>query len=142
MAWTLPTETPVNYKVYLFRRAGSDVSELEITAYFTNIENLTNYDYNKLFVFDRIAPQVEILGDQRVYNDKVYYYKAVLRDEDSGEYSTTISCNGTAHPNIKVNIVDGKDVVATAITKMFDSVYDVNGNKELFAKKTLLFLYK
>jgi hypothetical protein len=135
IAWTFPEVLPDKYKVYLFRRANEAVSDNDdIARYFQNINNLVRYDYKGLWVFDRISPLVEIIGDQKVYNDKTYYYKAIIRDEDSAEYSEAVSAYGIPHPDIKVNITDGKDVVEQAVSRMFDSVYDVTGKKVVLSK--------
>ena len=132
--WQLPITRPAVYKVYIFKRSRTDVTQLEIDSYFTHITNLTGYNYNGLFVYDNINNEVNALGDYSVLNDTKYYYKAVLRNETTGEYSTTKNANATPHPELKLSVIDGKDIVKTAIEKMLDNIYDRNGNRVQLGK--------
>jgi len=135
ITFDLPATLPTNWKYYMFRRSGTDITQAEIDSYFTNIQNLANFNYNGLFVFDNFNPQDLLLTGSNIYPDykvlskTVYYYKAVIRDEDTGEYSTAISANGTPQSTIKVNIKDGKELVAEAIKKMFDNILNADGKK-------------
>ena len=55
LSWTLPGVLPTNYKVYVFQRSRTDVDQAnDIDRYFTNINDLSNYDYKGCFVFDKI----------------------------------------------------------------------------------------
>lgn len=134
IAWKLPTELPELYKVYLFKRSGRDITDIEILAYFNNLADLSNFAYNGLFVFDKIENQISVIGDLHVFNDTTYYYKALIRDENTGDLSEVLSQHGIPKPTIKVNILDGKDIVCEAIKKMFDSVYNSKGDKVVLSK--------
>ncbi len=130
LLWSLPATLPTNYQVYLFQRSGSDVTQQDIDNYFANINNLTNYNYNGLFVFDQLTnDNITSLAVLQVLNGLKYYYKGVIRDQDTGEYSAAIGGNATPGSSIAVSIKDGKDLVAQVIQKMFDSVTDKSGKK-------------
>lgn len=116
-------------KVYLFRRSGTNVTDQEITDYFTNINNLTNYNYNGLMVFDSLLDSNTALGDFEVRNGTVYYYKAAVRDSVSGLFSFAGAVNGTPNSLLKVNVKDGKEIVKTAIEKMLENIVDRDGRK-------------
>lgn len=133
--WVLPATLPNNYKVYLFKRRGADVDQTnDINRYFTNIADLTNYDYQGLMVFDTLSNNITVLGDYVVLNDSTYYYKAVIRDEDTGDVSTAIGGNATPNSTIITDVLDGKDITAQAIKKTFDSLKDKEGNKVSIGK--------
>jgi len=131
----LPDSLPTNWKFYMFRRSGTDVTQAEIDDYFTNIDNLASFNYNGLFVFDNFDPNdldatgTNVYPDYKVLSKKTYFYKAVVRDETSKEYSTTVNANGVPIQTIKVNIKDGKELVAEAIKKMFDNILNADGKK-------------
>lgn len=116
-------------KVYLFRRSGTNVTDQEITDYFTNINNLTNYNYNGLMVFDSLLDSNTALGDFEVRNGITYYYKAAVRDSVSGLFSFAGAVNGTPNSLLKVNVKDGKEIVKTAIEKMLENIVDRDGRK-------------
>lgn len=115
-------------KIYIFKRSNTDVTNAEIDSYFDNIDDLSAYNYNGLFVFDDLSPVNNAIGDYEVQNGITYYYKAVVRNEQSGDYALAGSVNGVPQKLLKVNVRDGKNIVAKAIEKMFENVIDRNGN--------------
>jgi hypothetical protein len=127
--WTLPTTLPTNYKVYIFQRSQTDVTQEEIDSYFAHIADLSAFVYNGLFVFDKIKNGQEGMGVYEVINGLVYYYKAVIRDETTGEYSATISANATPNADVLVEIYDGKEIVAKTLKKMLDGLKNATGKK-------------
>lgn len=131
--WELPAVLPTNYKVYLFQRSQTDVTQEEIDDYFDNINDLSAFNYNGLFVFDHLKA-TNGLGIYEVINGLVYYYKAVIRDEDSGDYSTTVSANAIPNADVSVDIKDGKDIVAKSLKKMLDGLKNKAGNKVQLSK--------
>ncbi len=130
ISWEYPEVLPTNYKVFLFKRSNQDVTQAEIDGYFTD----SNFVYNGLFVKDDIKSYYIKLADLTVLNDTVYYYKLVIRDEDTKEYSSAVSGHATPQPKFKVNIKDGKKIVATALEKMLDNIYSAQGKKVSLAK--------
>lgn len=142
LLWETPTDRPLNWKVFIFQRKGADVTDDEITSYFTNIDNLTGYNYNGLFVFDKFKSAQDynyIYSNFIVLNDERYYYKAVIRNEDTKEYSTALAANAIPLPTMVVRIRDGKELVAQAIKKLFDAVKNINGDKMLLTRDVTIF---
>ncbi|OGU56270.1 MAG: hypothetical protein A2V66_07215 [Ignavibacteria bacterium RBG_13_36_8] len=134
--WLLPESLPENYKVYIFQRSKTDVDqEQDIERYFENIDNLTNYNYNGLYVIDWLEPAMTALGIYQVKNGLKYYYKAVIRDEDSGDYSESSNANATPDFAVLVNILDGKDMVAKISKKMLDTLSTKEGTKIQLSKE-------
>jgi hypothetical protein len=130
--WQTPADRPLSWKVYIFQRSLTDVSQDEINNYFTHIDDLTGYNYNGLFVFDKFKSTKEdtyIYSNFIVLNDTKYYYKAVIRDETTKEVSAPLSANATPLPTALVRIQDGKDLTAKAIKKLFDAVKNISGDK-------------
>lgn len=127
--WTLPTTLPANYKVYIFQRSQTDVTQAEIDDYFAHIADLSTFTYNGLYVFDKIKNGEAGMGVYEVVNGLVYYYKGVIRDETSGEYSATISAHATPNADMLIEIKDGKDIVAKALKKMIDGLKNKAGLK-------------
>jgi len=132
--WGLPTVLPTNYKVYIFQRSQTDVTPEEIADYFAHIADLSTFVYNGLFVFDKIQNGSEGMGVYEVVNGLVYYYKGVIRDETTGEYSATISAHTTPNADVLVEIHDGKDIVAKTLKKMLDGLKNKAGNKIQLSK--------
>lgn len=137
LLWETSTDRPQNWKVFVFKRKSANVTDEEIADYFEHIDNLTNYAYNGLFVFDKFKPEADysyIYSDFIVLNDQVYYYKAVIRNQETGEYSTPLSAYATPLATILVRIQDGKELVAQAIKKLFDAVKNISGEKALLTR--------
>lgn len=114
-------------KVFVFKRSQNNVSEAEIESYFDNINDLSNFNYNGLFVFDRLARQTSAIGDYEVANDITYYYKAAVRNETTGEYAVAGSVNGIPRNQLKVRVLDGKELVVKAIEKMLENIVNREG---------------
>jgi len=129
ISWKLPEILPDNYKVYVFKRSRTDVTQEEIAKYFANIHQLDNYNYNKLFVWDDLSEHITEVADYQVRNGITHYYKAVLRDETSGEISETVLANAIPGSLILVDILDGKALVAKSLEAMFDSLTNKKGER-------------
>jgi len=129
LSWKLPDELPENFKIYLFQRSKIDITQNEIDQYFSCIANLSNYNYNGLMVFDRLSNKINVISIYQVRNDIQHFYKAVIRDEDTGEYSATISANAIPRTDIIEDIPDTKDMVIKALKKMFDTVKSIDNQK-------------
>ena len=130
--WQLPIASllPTNYQVFLFQRSTSDVSQSDIDSYFSNINNLTNYNYNGLMVWDQLTNNaINAMSVVQVINGLTYFFRGVIRNQDTGEYSLSVGASAVPASIILVNILDGKDIVAKTIEKMFDSVTDKKGRK-------------
>ncbi|MDQ7818671.1 MAG: hypothetical protein RDU14_16720 [Melioribacteraceae bacterium] len=142
LLWETSTTRPTNWKVFIFQRKGANVTDEEIASYFTNIDNLTGYNYNGLFVFDKFKSAQDytyIYSNFIVLNDERYYYKAVIRNQDTEEYSTALSANAIPLPTLIVKIRDGKELVTQAIKKLFDAVKNINGDKMLLTRDITIF---
>ncbi len=113
-------------KVFIFKRSQTNVTDEEIAAYFANIDDLSNFNYNGLFVFDKnITPTTSAIGDYEVANEVTYYYRAAVRL--SGQYSLAGSVSATPRNLVKVNVLDGKQLVVKAIEKMFENIVNRDG---------------
>lgn len=139
LIWETKESRPVNWKIYIFKRSGTNVTQEEIDSYFQSIDDLSDFEYNGLFVFDKFKSETDtayIHPDYIVLNDTPhYYYKAVIRDESTGECSIALAADATAISSITVKIQDGKDLVAKAITKLFDNIKNEAGRKILLSKE-------
>lgn len=127
--WALPSELPSNYKVIVFKRAHEDVDDTEdIGRYFTDglPTNLLNYDYKKCFVTDNIPIEITALADMFTGDGITYYYKAVIYDKDTNEYSTPKAANAIPNCEIVSEIQSGKEIVMKAIKAMFTTFKDNN----------------
>jgi hypothetical protein len=127
--WELPTTLPTNYKIYVFKKSGGAVPQPIIDDYFANIDDLTGFDYEGVFVFDRLKNEQKVIGDYVVVNGTQYFYSAVVRDETTPEESAAVSANATPDCLMISDIIDGKDLVAKAINKMFESIKDKSGSR-------------
>jgi len=125
LTWKLPSVLPASFKIYIFKRSKSDITQEEIDNYFVNINNLSNYNYNGLFVFDGFAQNEEVnsLSDITVLNGVTYYYKVVVRDETTGEYSEAKGISGVPESTLRFSVKDGKDIVYKALKKVLDNLY-------------------
>ncbi len=125
LTWSLPSILPVHAKVFLFKRSGVDVSQIEIDEYFAKlaVNTLNTFNYNGLFVLDNIEKPFSTFSDLVVQNGETYYYKIVIRDQDSYEYSAAVGGSAIPVPTLKVNVKDGKQIVDKAIKKILDNVY-------------------
>lgn len=137
------TDHPANWKVYIFKRSKTDVTQAEIDDYFANIDDLSSFNYNGLFVFDNFKSfqneTAYVHNDIHVKNDLEYYYKAVIRDEESGEYSAALSETATPLPQVELKTIDGKEVVETALEKLFDAIKNVSGQKAELGRDIKIF---
>jgi CRISPR/Cas system-associated protein endoribonuclease Cas2 len=136
----LPQEKPENWKVYIFKRSGTDVTDAEIAEYFARISDPT-YKFNKLWVFKdedifKSIPQKTknkfesyLINDFEVLNGTVYYYRIVIYNPATEEYSEPVSGHESAQPEIKVDIIDSKELVSDAIKKFLDHVKNLKGEK-------------
>lgn len=135
LTWTKPTDLPEDYKIYVFKKSGSTIPQQLIDDYFDSINDLTGFNYEGVFVFDKLENNTTVLADYVVLNGTQYYYKAVIRNEDDGEYSTALEVSDIPEALIAAEVIDGKDRVAQVITKMFDTLKTKTGQKVDFRKE-------
>ncbi|HRR04727.1 MAG TPA: hypothetical protein P5215_05565 [Bacteroidales bacterium] len=129
LSWTKPSILPENYKLYVFKRSKIDITEQEIADYFANINDLTNYNFNGLYVFEKIDNDITGIIDNEVLNEIRYYYRVVIRDLDTLELSSSVGVDGVTQIEIKVNTADCKEITEKALNKFFDSLKSTKGDK-------------
>jgi hypothetical protein len=118
--WNLPAALPADYSIYLFKKKAGVITDDEINSFFaTNV--LNNAEVIQL------KPGTIGFYDSEVVNDCKYYYKAIIRDPETGEISPSVFAENTAHPQLTVNIKDGKNIVTKAIKLLLTSVYNAEG---------------
>ncbi|MDR3625324.1 MAG: hypothetical protein P4L45_00740 [Ignavibacteriaceae bacterium] len=130
--WVLPTDLPDNYKVYLFQKGGQDIQQQQIDDYFNAINtnaDLKTFPYNDLYVFDYLHSNWTAYSIYEVANGLTYYYKIVIRDEESGDYSTAVSANGIPDSQILVNSSEPKDLICKVLTKTLNTIKDKSGKR-------------
>jgi hypothetical protein len=129
--WKLPSTLPDVWKVYIFKREGEDVTQDEIDDYFD-----TETIADGLIIFEMLSDLPPKLYDLEVENGTTYYYKSVIQDTDSEEYSTTLSDNGTPAYDSTLNVIDCKELVIEAVKRLMQN-YDVDVDKDIDIRKTL-----
>jgi hypothetical protein len=122
LKWELPV-LPANPKIYVFKREKTAITQTEIDSYFLNITNLSTYNLNGLFVFDKESTTFSVLSDLIVSNGTIYFYSVVIRDQITGEVSSAVGGSATPLPLLQVSVKDGKKIVDIAIRKLMDNIY-------------------
>jgi hypothetical protein len=130
LRWVHPETLPASYQVIIFRRQGSRVTDEEIENYFTT---LTNMD-TTLFVMNGISQGSQQIFDNDLENGKIYYFKAVVWNIDTNEYSTAIAGSGTPEFNAQIHALDGKELICQAI-KTILSNHNMVRNHHYFLSK-------
>ncbi len=118
MVWTLPLTMPSGWRIWLFRRAGADVTDQEITNYFADASSLPS-DMTADAIGDEQYPLgVTGISDYSVDNNATYYYKAVLQDSSDDAVSTNDSANALCKKSITTSIVDAKEVILAMVERV------------------------
>lgn len=118
MVWTMPSTLPAEWKVYVFRREGSDISSSEIDSLFagTIIDDITRY------VFDSTTyPDITGFSDYLIEPQKQYYYQSVLQDVSDDAVSTEDGDNATEKKTVNSKIIDAKAFVLTLVERVMTS---------------------
>jgi hypothetical protein len=129
--WKLPSTLPDSWKVFVFKREGSDVTQQDIDDYMNS-----QIIASGLSVFEKDMDDPHRLYDLDVENGKTYYYKALLQDMDSSEYSTALGNNGVPAYNSTLTVIDCKELVLEAVRRLMLD-YNVTEEKDIDIRKTL-----
>lgn len=132
LEWTLPSTLPTSFKVVVFRKKSSDVTQQEIDDYFAGSPptGVTVWELDGLT--DGSGPTR--LFDLFVENGQAYYYKAVVQDTSDSTYSTAIGANATPNVTATTSIIDAKQKVLDLIERVFTN-YDMTKLKDYELKK-------
>lgn len=117
LSWSLQADENIN--IYVFK-SNSAITQEIIDNYFANNtipESITVFEVNNRY---------QGIVDVDVSNGVQYYYAVVVKS--GSEISEPRFISGVAASQLKFHVVDGKEVVYKAITKMLDNVY-ANGQK-------------
>jgi hypothetical protein len=127
--WTFPTDLPTNWKLYIFKKQGSAVTDQQIADYFANELNPEQLAQLGIFVFNNLPAKTSFtsLKDFVVENSKEYFYKALVRDTHTNENSTISEANGTPESGIYIRVIDAKDIIAKTIEKTLQAVKTTGG---------------
>lgn len=127
--WIKPSSLPTNYKVYLFKMQGQYPSQAQIDAYMTNSTIASG-----MTVWNNISNDAYGYQDYAVVNGLAYYYKALIKNNTSGEYSATVQDYETPVFSATVNVVDWKEVVCACLVKLFKN-YNLVVDKDIDIRK-------
>ena len=135
LSWTYPSVLPATWKLYIFKKQGSAVTDAEITAFFAGSYTSEDLAQLGIFVYKNLPANTSFLNliDTVVENSvegntRQYFYRALIKDTSSGGlYSATADSNASPTTNIYFRVVDSKDVVARAIEKTLQAVKTVRG---------------
>ena len=127
--WTFPTVLPTAWKLYIFKKQGSAVTDQQIEDYFANNPTPEQLSQLGIFVYNNLPAKTTFtsLKDFVVENAKVYYYRALIRDTSTNENSTILDANGTPETDIRLNVIDAKDAIAKAVEKTLQAVKTTKG---------------
>ncbi len=118
LVWTLPETMPGGWRIIIFRRRDSDVTQEEIDNYFADpaslpadmtVETVDNVQYEG---------DLHGLSDYSVENTKQYYYQLVLQDSSDDAVSTIAGANATANATVETKIIDAKVIVLALVERV------------------------
>jgi hypothetical protein len=132
LTWTYPATLPARWKLFIFKKAGSNPTDQQITDFFAG--DLTDDQLGDLglFVFRDLDNRLPWIEDFRVLNGTAYYYRAVIAELTTGVVTgTSVILDAHTTPNIQfsVSTVHTKEIVIRAMEKIVDSIPAVNGIK-------------
>jgi len=132
LSWTLPTTLPSSFKVVIFKKSGSDVTQQEIDDYFGDSppSGVTVTELDGLS--DGSGPLQ--LADFVVTNGTTYYYKVVIQNSSTQEYSTALGDNATPDSAVTTDVIDAKEKVIEVIERIMKN-YNMTRNKDYELKK-------
>lgn len=134
LKWQYPQTLPDNWQVYLFKKNTEAPTDNEIADYFAG--NLTDQQLAELglFVFRSIPNETDHITDMMVEDGKEYFYRAVIYDKDSEEYSDAITANATPQAEITWNVINGKGIVVRALEKVIDVIRGRDGTRPIIER--------
>jgi len=126
--WEVPTSLPAQYRVDIFRKEGADITQEEIDQ----IMGGTPVDGVDLF-----QPGNEYHGmhDMQVEDGKTYYYRGIVVNTDTNEYSTSVGDSAVPDWQAAPDVVDLKDLVLEAVRRVFRS-REIVIDKDVHIKKS------
>lgn len=128
--WIMPSGLPDSYKIIVFKKEDSVISDAEIDAYL-----LTGVLPEGVFVYDSIDANAERLIDVDVENGKNYYYSIIIDDQGSDEHSATVSTNSTPNFAGETDVIDCKTLVVEAIKRVLVN-YSAKNVKDYTIRKS------
>lgn len=121
LVWTLPETMPDGWRIVIFRRQGSDVTQDEIDTYFADPASLPSDITVESVDNDQYADGLYGLSDYAVDNTKQYYYQIVLQDTSDEAVSTIAGANGTSNKTVETSIVDAKKFILEVVERVLKS---------------------
>jgi hypothetical protein len=127
--WTYPTVLPTAWKLFVFKKQGSAVTDQQIADYFAGSLTATQLQQLGIFVYNNLPASVNFLSlkDFVVENANTYYYKALIRDTTANANSTIAEASGTPESAIYMRVVDAKDIIAKAVEKTLQTAKTISG---------------
>lgn len=132
LAWTLPSTLPSGFKVVVFRKQGSDVTQQDIDDHFAGStpQDVTVWEFDG--ESDGTGPNE--LFDLFVEDGETYYYKVVVQDTSDDTYSTALGANAVPASTVTTSIVDAKEEVVKLIERIMTN-YGMTKVKDYELKK-------
>lgn len=128
LLWVVPVSLPTDYRVDLFKKQGADITQAEIDAIMggTPQEGVTV-----------IQPPNDYHGmhDLEVEDAKTYYYRGIVVNTDTNEYSPSVGANAVPDFTAAPDITDCKSLVFEAVRRMFRNRSELRENKNLWLRK-------
>jgi hypothetical protein len=127
--WIYPTVLPTAWKLYIFKKQGSAVTDQQIADYFANSPTPEQLSQLGIFVYNSLPAKTTFtsLKDFVVENAKAYYYRAFIRDTSTNENSTILDANETPESAIYIRVIDTKDIIAKTVEKTLQAVKTTAG---------------
>ena len=129
LEWTFPTVLPTAWKLFIFKKQGSAVTDQQIEDYFSNNPTPEQLSQLGIFVYNNLPAKTTFtsLKDFVVENSKAYYYRALIRDVTANNNSTILDANGTPESSIYIRVIDAKDIIAKTLEKTLQAVKTTGG---------------
>ncbi len=120
MEWGLPSTLPLTFDIVVFKKAGSDVTQTEIDNYFSSGDPLVPPEDVTVAHLrgDYELSEPTQLNDFGVKDSTKYYYKLVIYDLSSKEYSNTIDFNKTPEATVVTENIDAKQKVIDGVKRL------------------------
>jgi hypothetical protein len=127
--WTYPILLPDTWKLYIFKKQGSAVTDKQIEDYLSSKITSTELEKFGIFVYNNLPAKTAFthLKDFVVENMKPYYYRAIIRDTALNVNSEIIDANGTPESNLYIRVVDAKDIIAKTVQKTLQVIKTASG---------------
>ena len=129
LSWEYPTEFPTAWKLFIFKKQGSAVTDQQIEDYFANNPTPEQLSQLGIFVYNNLPAKTTFtsLKDFVVENAKAYYYRALIRDTSANENSSTSDGSSIPESSIYIRVVDAKDIIAKTVEKTLQAVKTTGG---------------